>query len=100
MLTVTPAAAEALDVYATTQSELPDTACARIAQRVGSDGQPALAIGLVDAPGPDDTAVEAPTRMPLFIEAATAGLLDDKVLDARSQDGATAFVIGEQTPAS
>jgi hypothetical protein len=95
MLTITPAAAEALDAYAGSAPEVSEAACVRIAQAVGANGQPSLAIGLAPEPAPGDAPIEADSTVPLFIEPAVADMLNDKVLDAQRDGDRIAFVVGE-----
>ncbi|HEX4108620.1 MAG TPA: hypothetical protein VHX88_10830 [Solirubrobacteraceae bacterium] len=95
MLTITPAAAAAIDAYADASPELPDGGCARIARRVGENGQPALTIGLAEAPGPGDAIIAGTSVIPLFVEPTTAEMLGDKVLDTRREGDAVAFVLAD-----
>ena len=94
MLTVTQTAAEALDAIAASASA-PDGAGLRIAQTDGDDGSTTLSLSLAAEPEPSDEVVEA-SNVPVFIDAAAADFLDDKVLDAAVEDGQVGFTLGQQ----
>jgi hypothetical protein len=97
VLTITPAAAEALDAYAGSSPEPDEPTCVRIAQTVGEDGQPGLAIAIAPTPLDGDTPVEGSGTVPLFVEPEAADVLADKVLDARVEGERIAFIVDEQS---
>ena len=76
-------------------ADAPDTAGLRIARGTTPDGQEGLALSVADRPEPDDAVVEA-EGTPVFLEREAAEMLDDKVLDARVQDGQIGFALLEQ----
>jgi iron-sulfur cluster assembly protein len=93
MLTVTETAAEALDTIAESASA-PEGAGLRIAQSDGVDGSTTLSLTLAVAPEPSDQVVET-SNVPVFVDAAAADFLEDKVLDAEVQDGQVGFTLSE-----
>ena len=93
MLTITPDAATAVRAIVEA-SEIPgDAGGLRIAKDAGE--QPTLALSLAAVPAEDDTVVDADGAR-VFLDGQAAQLLDDKVLDAGSDDqGRVQFGIGE-----
>jgi iron-sulfur cluster assembly protein len=96
MLTVTTAAAEALDTIVASAQDAPDGAAVRLVTAPASNnGAPALGLTIVDEPEPTDQAVEAGDT-PVFVEADVATALADKVLDATVSGDQVGFVLAEQ----
>jgi iron-sulfur cluster assembly protein len=95
MLTITHEAADAIDTVVHAAPDAPDTAGLRIARGVMPDGQEGLALSVTSGPAPDDAVVEA-EGTPVFLDQDAAELLDDKILDARVQDGEVGFMLREQ----
>jgi iron-sulfur cluster assembly protein len=96
MLALTQNAVEAIDaIIASTPA--PDSAGLRISQQVSADGQPGLAISIAERPEPDDQVLEPDgEHTPVFIDAAAAPDLDDKVLDAQLDGNQVGFILAEQ----
>jgi iron-sulfur cluster assembly protein len=94
MLTVSQTAAEALDTIVTSASA-PEGAGLRIAQSQEMDGSTTLQLSLAAQPEASDQIVET-SYIAVFVDAAAAAFLDDKVLDAQVQDGQVGFTLGEQ----
>jgi Fe-S cluster assembly iron-binding protein IscA len=90
VLAITSQASEAIRGILDDES-VPDGAIVRIAS--ADDG---LQLALVDGPEPDDELVSTEGAA-LAIEAATAALLDDKLLDAEMQDEEVTFSLTDQT---
>jgi iron-sulfur cluster assembly protein len=99
MVALTPTAAEAVEAIVS-QSELPDSAGLRIATQPVSENssgpQAELRLDLVTEPEPEDAVVEG---TPLFVEPATAELLEDMVIDADFKENQIQFSI-RQLPES
>ncbi len=96
MLTITEEAVEALDSIVES-APISDDAGVRISRQVAGDGQAGLGISLVEKPEPSDQVLEIEgEHVPVFVEAEAAPALDDKVLDARVQDGQVGFVVVQQ----
>jgi Fe-S cluster assembly iron-binding protein IscA len=96
MLTITETAVEALDSIVQS-APVSDDAGVRISRQISDDGQPALGISLVEAPQPSDQVLEIEgEHVPVFVEADVAPELEDKVLDARVQEGQVGFVVAQQ----
>ncbi|HEY7631766.1 MAG TPA: hypothetical protein VH817_13740 [Thermoleophilaceae bacterium] len=96
MLTITEDAVEALDSIVES-APIADDAGVRISRQMGQDGQAGLGISLVEQPEPTDQVLEIEgEHVPVFVEAEAAPALDDKVLDARVQDGQVGFVVAQQ----
>jgi iron-sulfur cluster assembly protein len=70
--------------------DLPEGAIVRI-----TSAEEGLNLALVDSPQPDDQLV-AHEGAAVAIEAATAPLLDDKLLDAEMQDEQVTFSLTDQ----
>jgi len=97
MLTLTETAVEALDAVVES-APVSDAAGVRISRQVGAEGQPGLAITLVEVPDPSDQVVETgDEHVPLFVEQDAAAELDDKILDAQVQEGQVGFVVASQS---
>jgi iron-sulfur cluster assembly protein len=96
VLTLTENAEHALDAVVAAE-RAPEGAGVRISQGVGADGQPAVGLAMAPAPEPGDAVVED-AKVPVFVAADVADLLDDKILDAQVDGDQIAFRIGE--PAS
>jgi Fe-S cluster assembly iron-binding protein IscA len=94
-LTITHDAAAAIDAVVHSAPDAPDTAGLRIARGMSPDGQEGLALSVTDGPAPEDAVLEA-EGTPVFLEREAAEMLDDKVLDARVQDGQIGFALLEQ----
>jgi iron-sulfur cluster assembly protein len=94
VLTITENAEHALDAVVAAENA-PEGAGMRISQGVGADGQPAVGLALVPAPEPGDAVVED-AKVPVFVAADVADLLDDKILDAQLEGDLIAFRIGVQ----
>jgi iron-sulfur cluster assembly protein len=95
VLTLTPDAAEA--VRRLLESASIDDAQGGMRITAGeetAEGTP-LQLALVDGPEPADQEVDEDGAH-VFIEAAVAPFLDDKVLDAQLQEGGVAFAVREQ----
>ena len=90
MLAITSQASEAIRGILDDES-VPDGTIVRIAS-----AEEGLQLALVDGPEPDDEVV-ATEGAALAIEAATAALLDDKLLDAEMQDEEVTFSLTDQT---
>jgi len=95
VLTITHEAAEAIDSVVHSAPDAPDTAGLRIARGVAPDGQEGLSLSVTSGPAPDDAVLEA-EGTPVFLDQEAADILDDKVLDARVEDGQIGFMLREQ----
>lgn len=96
MLTITPTAAEAIEIVVGANEEISDGGGVRIAhQPPGDDGQVHLALTLVEAPEPGDQVVEEDNAS-VFLTPEAATLLDDKVLDAVVEGEQVGFQVLEQ----
>jgi Fe-S cluster assembly iron-binding protein IscA len=93
VLGITSAASEAIRGILAGES-VPDGSIVRIAS--ADEG---LSLALVDGPEPDDQLV-ATEGAALAIEAATAALLDDKLLDAEMQDEEITFSLMDRADQS
>ncbi|MEA2248789.1 MAG: iron-sulfur cluster assembly protein [Solirubrobacteraceae bacterium] len=95
MLTITDRAAEAIDAVVASAPNAADTAGLRIARATAPDGQEGLALSLTDGPAPDDAVVEG-GGAPVFVDAAAAPIVDDKVLDAEVDGDQVGFMLRDQ----
>ncbi|HEY2601741.1 MAG TPA: hypothetical protein VGI67_09305 [Thermoleophilaceae bacterium] len=96
LLTITEEAVEALDSIVES-APVSDEAGVRISRQVGPDGQAGLGISLVEEPDPSDSVLDIEgEHAPVFVEAEAVPALDDKILDARVQDGQVGFVVAQQ----
>jgi Fe-S cluster assembly iron-binding protein IscA len=97
VLTITPTAAQAVESILS-QPEMPDNAGLRIAAEPITDdtGTPRtdVVLNVVSEPEPDDEVIDAG---PVYVEPATAELLDEKVLDAELSENQVKFRLREQT---
>lgn len=97
MLMLTPTAVEALDSIVES-APVSDAAGVRISRQLSSDGEPALALSLVEEPESTDQILDTEgEHVPVYVEDGAAPALDDKILDAQVQDGQVAFVVASQT---
>lgn len=96
MLSVTPDAAQAVEAIVS-QSELPESAGLRITAVPQSENSAApkseLRLDLVPEPDPEDAVIEGSS---VYVEPATAELLDDKLLDAELAENQVQFSIRQQ----
>jgi Fe-S cluster assembly iron-binding protein IscA len=91
MLAISPAASAAIDT-ALDAASVPDGAGLRLAAGPPTDRGITIEIAFVTAADPDDQVIETDAAADVFVESATAELLDDQVLDAgRGPDGAISF---------
>ncbi|MFI6318096.1 Fe-S cluster assembly protein HesB [Nonomuraea sp. NPDC050556] len=93
MLTLTPNAVQAIrDLTASTPE--PENTGVRIASQENGSGS--LVLSLTTQPEPTDEVIEAQGAR-VYLDAAAAGALDDKALDAGTDDrGGVAFVVTEK----
>lgn len=98
MLTVTPAAAEAVTALLD-NPDLPDGAGLRLQREVDAAGGPAIGISIVTEPEPDDQVVPAmeDRDADVFLAHDVAGLLDDQVLDAEIEEQQVSFTLRPQS---
>lgn len=94
MLTITPTAAEALDTIVASVPDAPNSAGLRIAPSSTEDGQLGFSLQLATEPAPGDQVVEGAT-VPVFVDAAVADELDDKVLDAQIEGDQVGFLLAQ-----
>ena len=93
MLTITDSAASAIRSL-TSQPDLPDETGLRIMKQ--GDGAPSFQLALTEGPAAGDQVVEEGGAR-VFLEAAVAGALEDKALDAQvNEQGDLAFRISDQ----
>ncbi len=97
MLTVTPAAAEAVDTLLM-NSEAPAGAGLRLERAVDSAGEAAIGLQIVAEAGPDDEHVPAAMEYDVFLSPDIAELLDNHVLDAEIAEQNVAFTLHPQSP--
>src|SRR5881227_3754376 len=83
MLTITQGADEALGILRDSAEDLPDGGGVRITHEGTEDGEPAFAIALVAGPEADDVILDG-HALQVFVDPATAGLLDDAALDGQA----------------
>ncbi len=95
MLTVTPAAAEAVDAILA-NSEAPAGAGLRLERAVDETGETAIGMQIVAEPGPEDEHVPAAMDFEVVLAPDIAGLLDGHVLDAEIEDQNVAFSLHRQ----
>ena len=96
MLMLTPTAVEALDAIVES-APLSEAAGVRISRQLSSDGQPALALSLVEEPDAGDQVVETEgEHVPVYVEEDAVPALDDKILDAQLGQGQVAFFVASQ----
>ncbi len=96
MLALTKEAAAAVETIVT-QPEAPADAVMRItsggADSNGTGPAHELLMSVVQEPEPEDVVVEG---LPMAVEQATIGFLDDKVLDAEVVEGGVQFKLYQQ----
>ena len=98
MLAISPAASAAIS-SALGDSTVPDGAGLRLAAGPSTDRGIAIEVAFVTAAEPEDVVIETGAPADVFVEPATAELLDDQVLDAASgPDGAISFTLHPQGP--
>jgi Fe-S cluster assembly iron-binding protein IscA len=85
MLMLTDTAAAVIKELAA-QLDLPETAGLRISPTPEGTGETALAAVLAGAPDPQDSVVEV-RHARVFLEPEAADHLNDKILDAETQNG-------------
>jgi len=95
VLTITPAAEEALDAVVSADG-IPEDCGVRITRGLGADGQPALGLTVTQEPEAGDEVVEE-TKVPVYVSPDVAPMLDDMVLDAQIQGDQVAFELGRPT---
>lgn len=91
MLTLTPSAVEAVDELLHSNPTIPAEAGLRIA----ATSETELSLGIAAAPAPDDQIIEQ-SGARVFVESATAPLVDDAELDARKEGDRVAFGLAPQ----
>jgi Fe-S cluster assembly iron-binding protein IscA len=96
MLTVTPAAAEAVTTLLD-NPELPEGASLRLQRGVDPSGQAAIGIAIVSEPEPDDQPVPAAEDRDVFLASDVAEMLDDQVLDAQVEEEQLSFTLRPQS---
>lgn len=97
MLTLTPAAAEAVTDLLD-RPEVPDGAGLRLQRGVDSRGEAALGIVIVTEPEPEDQLVPAGDETTIFLAPEVVELLSDQVLDAEVRDENFSFSLRKQQP--
>lgn len=95
MLTVTPAAAEAVTAILESP-DVPEGAGLRVQLGTDADGERAIGIAVVPEPEPEDERVATPTEDDVFLEPELVELLDHHVLDAEVDGPNVAFSIRPQ----
>ena len=80
---------DAASMIADLAQELPDGAGLRIAPR---DDHEALAMGMTEAPGPDDVVIRAQDAQ-VFLAPVAQLRLEDATLDARANELGSAFFL-------
>jgi iron-sulfur cluster assembly protein len=95
MLTITDSAVSAIRTL-TSQPDLPVETGVRIMTQ--GEGAPSFQLALTEGPAAGDQVVEEGGAR-VFVEAAAAGVLEDKALDAQvNEQGDFAFLISDQAP--
>jgi Fe-S cluster assembly iron-binding protein IscA len=96
MLMLTQTAVQALDSIVES-APVSEGAGVRISRQVSADGQPGLALSLVEEPDDTDQIVETPgDHVPVYVAEDAVSSLDDKILDAQVQQGQVGFVVADQ----
>lgn len=93
MLTLSPSAVQAVDSLLE-GPEIPDAA----GLRIGASGESQFTLELAAEPAPDDQVIEEGGAR-VFVDAAAAPILDDVVLDARTDGEQVAFALARPGPA-
>jgi iron-sulfur cluster assembly protein len=100
MLAISPAATAAIST-ALGVAEVPDGAGLRLATGPTTDQGVAIEIEFVSAAVPGDQVIETGAAADVFVEPATAELLDDQMLDAgQGPDGTISFALRPQGPST
>jgi Fe-S cluster assembly iron-binding protein IscA len=98
MLAISPSASAAIST-ALDEAAVPDGAGLRLAAGPPTDHGIAIEIAFVTAADPSDQVIETDASADVFVEAQTAELLDDQVLDAGAgPDGTISFTLRPQGP--
>jgi iron-sulfur cluster assembly protein len=93
MLAISPAASAAIS-KALEGASVPDGAGLRLAAGPNTEHGIAIEVAFVTAADPADQVIETEASADVFVEPATAELLDDQVLDAATTaDGAINFTL-------
>jgi hypothetical protein len=92
MLTVTPAASEAVAVILDSP-QVPDGAGLRLQEGLDAEGRPSIGITVVAEPDQADTHIPVDDGHELLVADGLVELLDDKTLDAEIQGEQVAFRI-------
>jgi Fe-S cluster assembly iron-binding protein IscA len=96
MLTISPAAAAAID-QALGDTAIPDHAGLRLAAGGATDGGVSIEMAFVVEPLPEDEVLDVGARADVILEPHAAELLTDQVLDAAVEpDGAITFSLHPQ----
>jgi Fe-S cluster assembly iron-binding protein IscA len=95
MLTLTPSAAAAVTALLDSP-QVPDDAALRLQPGVDASGGTAIGLAVVTEPPETDTHIPVDQEHELLLAPEIAGLLDDQVLDAETQDENVAFTIRPQ----
>jgi iron-sulfur cluster assembly protein len=96
MLAISSAASAAIS-SALEAASVPDGAGLRLAAGAPTERGVAIEVSFVTAAGPTDQVIETDATADVFVEPATAELLDDQVLDAETgPDGAISFSLHPQ----
>ena len=94
MLTITPTAAEALDTIVASVPDAPQSAGLRISPSSADGNQAGFSLHLATEPEPGDQIVQG-AEHPVFVDAAVAEELDDKVLDAQVEGDQIGFMLAQ-----
>jgi iron-sulfur cluster assembly protein len=95
-LTLTDNAVEAVKEIVSSASEVPETSGIRIVADAAENGQASFQLRVAAVPDAGDEVIEDQGAR-VFLESATAELLDDKALDADvGADERVAFLISDQ----
>jgi Fe-S cluster assembly iron-binding protein IscA len=98
MLAISPAASAAIDT-AVEAASVPDGAGLRLAAGAPTDRGVTIEITFVTAAPPGDQVIGTDAAADVFVEPATADLLDDQVLDVgQGPDGTMSFTLRPQGP--
>jgi Fe-S cluster assembly iron-binding protein IscA len=95
MLTITPAAAQAIESLLTWEGGPGSDGGIRIARERAADGGAGLTLALATVPEPDDEVIVQQGAR-IFLDPETTRLLADKVLDARVEETSVDFEISER----
>jgi len=97
MLAISPAATDAIDT-ALKAASVPEGAGLRLSAGANNERGVAIEVTFVTAPEPDDQVIETGAAADVYVEPATALMLDDQVLDAgRMPDGSLGFALRPQS---